>query len=103
VPLGTPVGNLPEQEFVDPNGGSPGMRIDTFEQFERCRPEVSGLREIWFRYDDEMEYIARAARDPDALVRRNNGNVAGRALAVGRSLVSCWAIALLPTVAPTQS
>jgi hypothetical protein len=75
VRLGSPVGELPDEEFVDPacgtNGGPPGLRIETFEQFSRCRPEASGLREIWFRYDDEMEYIARAARDPDAVARNN--------------------------------
>ena len=75
VRLGTPVGALPDEEFVDPacgtNGGPPGLRIETFEQFGRCRPEASGLREIWFRYDDEMEYVARAARDPDAVTRNN--------------------------------
>ncbi len=28
--------------------------------FRRCRPEPSGLREVYFRYDDELEYWARA-------------------------------------------
>src|ERR1700680_5262993 len=55
VQLGTPVGELPEEEFVDPacgtNGGPPGLRIGGFEQFERCRAEASGLREVSFRYD----------------------------------------------------
>jgi hypothetical protein len=82
VQLGTPVSGLPEEEFVDPacgtNGGPPGLRIDSFEQFERCRPEASGLREIWFRYDDELEYIARAARDPDAVARSNAMVVLGQ-------------------------
>ncbi len=80
--LGTQVSELPEEEFVDPacgtNGGPPGLRIDGFEQFERCRPETSGLREIWFRYDDELEYIARAARDPDAVARNNAMVVLGQ-------------------------
>jgi hypothetical protein len=82
VQLGTPVSGLPEEEFVDPacgtNGGPPGLRIESFEQFERCRPEASGLREIWFRYDDELEYIARAARDPDAVARSNAMVVLGQ-------------------------
>jgi hypothetical protein len=82
VELGTPVGELPDEEFVDPacgsNGGPPGVRIATFEQFERCSPEISGLREIWFRYDDEEEYIARAARDPDAIARANAMLVLGQ-------------------------
>ncbi len=75
VTFGTPVGELPEEEFVDPacgtNGGPPGLRIASFEEFEKCRAEPSGLREIWFRYDDEEEYIARAARNPDAVARAN--------------------------------
>jgi hypothetical protein len=82
VQLGTPISELPEEEFVDPacgtNGGPPGLRIDSFEQFERCRAEPSGLREIWFRYDDELEYIARAARDPDGVARSNAMVVLGQ-------------------------
>ena len=82
VQPGTPVGNLPEDEFVDPacgtNGGPPGLRIGSFEQFEKCRAEPSGLREIWFRYDDEWEYIARAARDPDGAARANAMVVLGQ-------------------------
>jgi hypothetical protein len=75
VKFGTPVGELADEEFVDPacgtNGGPPGLRIASFEEFEKCRAEATGLREIWFRYDDEEEYIARAARNPDAIARAN--------------------------------
>jgi hypothetical protein len=82
VALGTPVGDLPEEEFVDPacgtNGGPPGLRLASFEEFARCRPEASGLREVWFRYDDELEYVARAARDPDAVLRSNAMVVLGQ-------------------------
>ena len=82
VKPGTAVGELPDEEFVDPacgsNGGPPGLRIASFEQFERCSPEASGLREIWFRYDDEDEYIARAARDPDATARADAMLVLGQ-------------------------
>src|SRR5947208_14178639 len=82
VQPGTPVGDLPEEEFVDPacgtNGGPPGLPIGTFEQFEKCRAEASGLREVWFRYDDEFEFIARAARDPDAVARSNAMVVLGQ-------------------------
>lgn len=82
VEPGTPVGNLPDEAFVDPacgtNGGPPGLAIGAFENYARCRPEASGLREIWFRYDDELEYIARAARDPDAVARSNAMVVLGQ-------------------------
>ena len=82
IQLPSPVGDLPEDEFVDPacgtNGGPPGLPITTFERFERCRPEASGLREIWFRYDDEWEFVARAARDPDAVARNNAMVVLGQ-------------------------
>jgi hypothetical protein len=82
VQFGTPVSDLPEEEFVDPacgtNGGPPGLRLEGFEQFARCRAETIGLREVWFRYDDEPEYIARAARDPDAVARNNAMLVLGQ-------------------------
>jgi hypothetical protein len=80
--LPTAVAGLPDDEFVDPacgtNGGPPGLPIGTFERFERCRPEPSGLREVWFRYDDEWEFVARAARDPDAIARNNAMVVLGQ-------------------------
>jgi hypothetical protein len=39
--------------------------LQGFEDFARCPVEQrTGLREIWFIYDDEWEYIARAHRDP---------------------------------------
>jgi hypothetical protein len=79
---GTPVGELPDEAFVDPacgtNGGPPGLQIGAFENFARCRAEASGLREIWFRYDDELEFIARAARDADAIARSNAMVVLGQ-------------------------
>jgi hypothetical protein len=82
VQLGSRVSDLPDEEFVDPacgtNGGPPGLPIGTFERFERCRPEASGLREIWFRYDDEWEFVARAARDADAVARSNAMVVLGQ-------------------------
>jgi hypothetical protein len=79
---GAPVGDLPDDAFVDPacgtNGGPPGLPIGSFESFAKCRPEPSGLREVWFRYDDELEYIARAARDADAIARSNAMVVLGQ-------------------------
>ena len=69
---------MPKREFVRPacgsNGGPPGLVLEGFEQFGRCTPEsATGLREIWFSYDDEAEYIARATRS-DTLIRRNLAN-----------------------------
>ena len=31
-----------------------------WNDFRRCRPEPDGLREVYFRYDDELEYWAKA-------------------------------------------
>ncbi len=61
--LGTPVGQLPDA-FVDyacgTNGGPPALPLTGWRDFRRCRAEASGLREVYFRYDDELEYWARA-------------------------------------------
>ncbi len=101
VPLPSPVGALPVDEFVDAacgtNGGPPGLAIGAFERFERCRPEASGLREIWFRYDDEREYVARAARNSDAIARANAMVVLGQPVTLsllidGGGLVQGWRI-----------
>jgi hypothetical protein len=61
--LGTPVDQLPD-EFVDyacgTNGGPPSRALERWRDFRHCRPEASGLREVYFRYDDELEYWAKA-------------------------------------------
>src|SRR3954470_7956664 len=61
--LGQHVDQLPD-EFIDhacgTNGGPPGLPLAGFDDFRRCRPEASGLREVYFRYDDELEYWAKA-------------------------------------------
>ena len=33
----------------------------------------TGLHEVWFRYDDEMEYVARARRS-DIMIRQYQAN-----------------------------
>ena len=73
TPLGTRVADLPAH-FVEPacgtNGGPAGLPIGSFDQFARCAIEAqTGLREIWFIYDDTLEYIARAAGDPSVIER----------------------------------
>ena len=61
--LGSPAEALPDA-FTDyacgTNGGPPSTPLKNFRDFRRCRPEPSGLREVYFRYDDELEYWAKA-------------------------------------------
>jgi hypothetical protein len=64
--MGTPVAELPAQ-YQDPhcgtNGGPPSLRIDGWGDFARCPPDgATGLHEVWFTEDDEVEYIARSFR-----------------------------------------
>jgi hypothetical protein len=42
------------------NGGAPRAQLKGWSDFARCRAEGDGLREVYFEYDDEFEYIARA-------------------------------------------
>jgi hypothetical protein len=61
--LGTPIDKLPD-EFIDyacgTNGGPPSAPLTGWRDVTRCRPEGNGLREVYFRYDDELEYWAKA-------------------------------------------
>src|SRR5260370_24936942 len=63
LPLGASADQLPD-EFVDfacgTNGGPPSRGLEGWRDFRRCRAEASGLREVYFRYDDELEYWAKA-------------------------------------------
>src|SRR5262245_11788292 len=58
--LGTAAADLPEDAFIDyacgTNGGPPGKALGSFTDFATCAPEKSGLHEVAFRYDDELEY-----------------------------------------------
>ncbi len=70
--LGIPISELPLDEWVDPacgtNGGPASIVLASFDEFARCRPETqTGLHEVWFIYDDEWEYIARAYRVPEEI------------------------------------
>lgn len=79
VARGTHVSDLPS-EFVrqacGTNGGPPSLPLDGFEEFERCAVEVeTGLREVWFSYDDEMELVYRAFRAPEEQMGQARANV----------------------------
>src|SRR5215471_17607144 len=78
IKLGIPISALPLKDFVDPacgtNGGPPARVLKGFEEFAVCPVEQTRcLREVWFRYDDELEYVARARR-PGALIRQYQSN-----------------------------
>jgi hypothetical protein len=61
--LGTPTDRLPDA-FADyacgNNGGPPSILLAGWGDFRRCRPDAAGLHEVYFRYDDELEYWAKA-------------------------------------------
>ena len=70
--LGAHIGDQPG-DFVEyacgSAGGAPSIPLTGMAEFKRCRAEESGLREVYFRYDDELEYIARANNSPADIER----------------------------------
>ena len=40
----------------------PQRPLASWSEYDKCRPEPNGLREVYFRYDDELEYWAKAHR-----------------------------------------
>jgi hypothetical protein len=81
IRLGTPVAALPLDQFVDPacgtNGGPPSRVLPGFADFALCTlDKATGLHEIWFRYDDELEYVARARRS-EIMIRLYQANALG--------------------------
>jgi hypothetical protein len=51
------------------NGGPPRAQLSGWADFKRCTSEPDGLHEVYFEYDDENEYIARA-HDNDLEINR---------------------------------
>jgi hypothetical protein len=82
VPFGTLVDAL-GIDFVEPacgtDGGPPSTQLASFSDFAQCPTEPDGLREIWFRYDDTIEYLARAVRNPVQAIRFNFTKIAMQA------------------------
>jgi hypothetical protein len=46
------------------NGGPPRAKLEGWSEYAKCRPESSGLHEVYARFDDEDEYIGKAIEDP---------------------------------------
>ncbi|MCP8939618.1 hypothetical protein NK718_13910 [Alsobacter sp. SYSU M60028] len=73
--IGKPAAEQPT-DFIEyacgTNGGPPSIRLSGFADFGKCRPDRNGLREVYFRYDDELEYWARAW-DMEVEIRRFRG------------------------------
>jgi len=72
--LGAPIAEqLQPSEFrgfaCGSNGGPPRATLTGWAEFKRCPAEPDGLREVYFEYDDELEYIARA-HDNDREISR---------------------------------
>jgi hypothetical protein len=63
IRLGDKIDALPD-DYTDfacgTNGGPPALPLSGWKDFRRCRAEPGGLREVYFRYDDEIEYWAKA-------------------------------------------
>jgi hypothetical protein len=72
--LGAPISaQPPPQEFqafaCGSNGGAPRAPLTGWADFKRCPTDADGLHEVYFEYDDELEYIARAHDNETAISR----------------------------------
>jgi hypothetical protein len=72
--IGAPIAEQPQpNEFrgfaCGSNGGPPRAPLTGWADFKRCPAEPDGLHEVYFEYDDEFEYIARA-HDNDREISR---------------------------------
>lgn len=69
--LGATVSQMPSPaEFgifgCGSNGGPPLARISGWRDFHLCPADEAGLHEVYFEYDDEAAYVARARDNPVA-------------------------------------
>src|SRR5579859_1588407 len=72
--VGAPIAEQPKPiEFrgfaCGSNGGPPRAPLTGWADFKRCPAEPDGLHEVYFEYDDENEYVARA-HDNDREINR---------------------------------
>ena len=78
IHIGEAASEIPD-EYINyacgTNGGPPSLPLANFTEFKKCRPDANGLHEVYFEYDDELEYWARAL-DLEAEIRRYAGTTA---------------------------
>lgn len=86
VQLGGPVTDIPVRDLAEvacgTNGGPPSRPLDTLDDFRKCTPEEDGLREIYFSYDDEFEYRAKALELPTEAALYGGTSIAGHPVVV---------------------
>ena len=63
--LGAYVRELPKDDYIDyacgTNGGPPSLLIVDWTEYHKCQAEDgTGFHEVYFQYDDELEYWAKA-------------------------------------------
>jgi len=68
IPLGAGATDLPPPSAFGifacgNNGGPPGKLLTGWGDFRNCAPDTEGRYEVYFEYDDEAEYVARAHED----------------------------------------
>jgi hypothetical protein len=72
IHLGDTASTIPD-EYVNyacgTNGGPPSRPLPNFTAFKTCKPEADGLHEVYFEYDDEQEYVARALENRAEIMR----------------------------------
>jgi hypothetical protein len=59
------------------NGGPPRAPLSGWADFRVCRPEASGLHEVYVRFDEQQAYQAKAFGDPTLPSEANGTRVAG--------------------------
>jgi hypothetical protein len=78
--LGTPAAALSNNDFVDyacgSNGGPPQRPLTGWSDYGKCPAEPNGLHEVYFRYDDELEYWAKAHRAQTLIAQYGGTKVA---------------------------
>jgi uncharacterized protein YjbI with pentapeptide repeats len=63
--IGAHQSELPTDQFINyacgTNGGPPSLRLNGWSGYASCRPDAAtGLREVYFEYDNELELIFKA-------------------------------------------
>jgi hypothetical protein len=72
IHLGDTASSIPD-EYVNyacgTNGGPPSRPLPNFTAFKICKPDQDDLHEVYFEYDDEQEYVARALQNRAEIMR----------------------------------
>lgn len=106
--LGATAASLPSDVFAvlacGTDGGPPGKPIARWSDFATCPPDKrTGLHEVYFEFDDELEYVGRALDNQELIDLYRGTTLGGHPVVLSLLFDSAGAVAAVRIVTDSRA